>query len=135
VRQPTEVLGFRILGYENRTLLNYLGNLYQYVLRDVNLRRRHVFQDKFVGLSNSTEEGSNRCVEVRLSQDHLFEIASTATCGMMYAHLGGYTQRTQRHLSVWVYLWMAIRQDQSNIQVTKLTLAMVLTMVLKVFRG
>jgi len=113
-RRPTEALGVRVLRDEKCTLSYYLGDLYQHVLRGVDLRRRLVFQDKYVGVSDSREESSNRRVEVRLSQDHLFGIASTATCGMMHAHLGGYTQRTQRHLSVWVYLWMAIRQDQST---------------------
>jgi len=113
-RRPTEALGVRVLRDEKCTLSYHLGDLYQYVLRGVNLRRRLVFQDKYVGVSDSREECSNRCVEVCLSQDHLFEITSTATCGMMYAHLGGYTQCTQRHLSIWVYLWMAMRQDQST---------------------
>ena len=110
-RQPTEARGFRVLGYENRTFPNYLRDLYQYVLCGVDSRRRVVFQDKFVGLSDSKEERGNGFVEVRLRQDQLFGIASTATFGMRYAHLGGFAQRTQRHLSVWVYLWMAIRQD------------------------
>ena len=110
-RQPTETLGLRVLGYEKRTFPYYLRDLYQYVLHSVDLRRRLVFQYKFISSSDTREESSNGLVEVRLSQDHLFGIASTATFGMMYAHLRGYSQRTQRHLSVWMYLWMAIRQD------------------------
>jgi len=110
-RQPTEVLGIRVLRDEKCTFPYYLGNLYQYVLHNVDLRRRLVFQDKYVGLSNPREESSNSRIEVCLRQDHLFWIMSTAMFGMMYAHLRGYTQRTQRHLSVWMYLWMSIRQD------------------------
>ena len=110
-RQPTEALGVRVLRDEKCTLSYYLGDLYQHVLRGVDLRRRLVFQYKFISSSDTREESSNGLVEVRLSQDHLFGIASTATFGMMYAHLRSYSQRTQRHLSVWMYLWMVIRQD------------------------
>ena len=110
-KQPTETLGFRVLGYEKLTFPYYLGDLDQYVLRGVDLRQRFVFQDKFVGLSDSREESRNGLVAVRLRQDRLFEIASTATFGKIHAHPGSYNQRAQRHLSVWVYLWMAIRQD------------------------
>jgi len=113
-RQPTEALGFRVLGYEKRTFPYYLGDLYQYVFHGVDLRRRVVLQDKFIGLDDSREESNNGLIEVRLRQDHLFGIASTATLGMMYAHLGGYTQRTQRHLSVWMYLRMGIREDDQR---------------------
>ena len=71
-RQPTEALGFRVLGYEKRTFPYYLSDLDQYVLRGVDLRRRSVFEDKFVGLSDSREESRNGFVAVRLRQDHLF---------------------------------------------------------------
>ena len=65
-RQPTEALGLRVLGYEKRTFPYYLGDLDQYVLRSVDLRRRAVLLDEFVGLSDSREESSNRLVAVRL---------------------------------------------------------------------
>jgi len=110
-RKPTEALGFQVLGYEKRTFPYYLCDLYQYVLHSIDLRQRHVFQYKFISSSDTREESSNGLVEVHLSQDHLFRIASMATFGMMYAHLRGYSQRTQCHLSIWMYLWTVIRQD------------------------
>jgi len=35
--QPTEVLDFRVLRYEKRTFPYYLGDLYQYVFRGIDL--------------------------------------------------------------------------------------------------
>jgi len=109
----------------------YLGDLYQHVLHGINLGQRLVFQDKYVGVSDSREESSNRHVEVHLSQDHLSRITSTATCGMMYALYSMHSMPSE---------CMGVPMDghqtgSEHIQATKLTLAMVLTMVLKVFRG
>ena len=65
-RQLTEALGLRVLGYEKRTFPYYLGDLDQHVLRSVDLRRRAVLLDEFVGLFDFREESSNRLVAVRL---------------------------------------------------------------------
>ena len=65
-RQPTEALGCGVLGYEKRTFPYYLGDLDQHVLHSVDLGRRTVFLDEFVGLSDSGEESSNRLVAVHL---------------------------------------------------------------------
>ena len=66
-RQPTETLGLRVLGYEKRTFLYYLGDLEQHLLRSVDLRRRAVLLDEFVGLSDFRDKSSNRLVAIRLS--------------------------------------------------------------------
>ena len=66
-RQPTEALGLRVLGYEKRTFSYYLGDLDQHVLRSIDLRRRAVLLDEFVGLFDFREESSNRLVAVHLS--------------------------------------------------------------------
>ena len=65
-RQPTEALNLRVLGYEKCTFPYYLGDLDQYVLRSIDLRRRAVLLDEFVGLFNFREESSNRLVVICL---------------------------------------------------------------------
>ena len=59
------------MGYELRTFLHYLGDLYQYVLYGVDLRWRPIVQNKLVSLSNTRGKILDRCVETGLGQDRL----------------------------------------------------------------